>query len=127
MDITAFRQNYPGFQDTLRYPSAQITYLATLAGKLLNATRWDDLLSHGTDLFVAHHLALADIEAKQVAVGASPGKLAAQQTAKSVDKVSASYDVSNISITDGGYWNTTSYGIRFLQLSRLVGAGGIQL
>lgn len=127
MDIPAFRVNFPAFADTTRYQTGEITYFAGLAGKLLNADRWDDLIGYGTDLFVAHHLAMADMEAKQTGVGASPGKLAGQQIAKAVDKVSASFDVANISLTDGGYWNTTSYGIRFLQLARLVGAGGVQL
>ena len=127
MDITAFRQNFPAFADTNRYPAAEITYFAGLAGKLLPEERWDDLLGYGTDLFVAHHLSLSDAEAKQTGAGATPGKVTGIQTAKAVDKVSASYDVANISLTDGGYWNTTSYGIRFLQLARMVGAGGVQL
>lgn len=116
IDAAAFRIAFPEFADAARYTDATVSMQIAIAGKRLNVERWTDLYDHGCGLFVAHAVALA-----------GRGTLAAPQTAKAVDKVSASYDTAAVSLIDGGYWNQTSYGVQFLQLARLVGMGGIQL
>lgn len=121
IDAAAFRIAFPEFADTARYPDATVAMQIAIAGLRLNVDRWSDLLDHGCGLFVAHAVALADRNMR------APGAIAAPQSAKAVDKVSASYDTSAVSLVDGGYWNQTSYGVQFLQLARLVGMGGIQL
>lgn len=121
IDAAAFRIAFPEFADDVRYPDSTVAIQIAIAGKRLNVDRWGDLLDHGCGLFVAHAVTLADRNRK------APGAIAAPQTAKAVDKVSASYDTSAVSLVDGGYWNQTGYGVQFLQLARLIGMGGFQL
>jgi len=127
MDVSAFRTAFPEFSDTGIYRDGQINFYSGIALKLLNADRWADMLDEATQLFVAHHLALGDREARTAETGGIAGKVAGQQTSKTADKLSASYDVAAVSLENGGYWNATSYGIRLLQFARWFGAGGIQL
>lgn len=122
-----FRATYPEFNDPTRYTASSIGIQIAYAGLRLNVDRWSDLLDMGAGLFVAHHLALSDRARATAATGGAPGAVSGIVASKSVDKVSVSYDVSSVSLVDGGYWNMTIYGIQFLQLSRMVGAGGIQL
>lgn len=121
IDTAAFRSAFPEFADVVRYPDATVAIQLAIAEKRLNADRWVDLLDHGAGLFVAHAVLLS------ARYSTAPGVIAAPQTAKAVDKVSASYDTSAVSLVDGGYWNQTAYGVQFLQLARLVGMGGMQL
>jgi len=127
MDVSVFRSAFPEFSDTGTYTTGQINFYAGIALKLLNAERWADMLDEATQLFVAHHLALNDREARTAESGGIAGKVAGQQTSKTADKLSASYDVAAVSLENGGYWNSTSYGIRLLQFARWFGAGGVQL
>ena len=48
-------------------------------------------------------------------------------TSKSVDKVSASYDVSGVIDPDAGFWNNTGYGREFYWWWSMSGAGGRQI
>jgi Protein of unknown function (DUF4054) len=127
MTPATFRQQFPEFACTTTYPDSQVTFWAGLAGSLLNPERWADLLDHGTALFVAHHLATGQRDQEIAAAGGTPGTISGPQSAKSVDKVSASYDTSAVTLENGGFWNMSSYGIRLLQLARYAGAGGVQL
>ncbi|QJP68892.1 DUF4054 domain-containing protein [Burkholderia glumae] len=61
------------------------------------------------------------------AVGGVPGQVVAPQASKFVDKVSASYDTSAVTLDSAGFWNSTSYGIRYLTLARMMGVGGLQV
>ncbi|WP_230623740.1 DUF4054 domain-containing protein [Chromobacterium violaceum] len=127
MDAATFRQILPEFSDTTRYPDGEVNFWAGLANSILPADRWEDLLQQGTAFYIAHHLAMADDAAETASTGATPGQVRGPMTGESVDKVSASYD-SGAAILDGaGFWNLTTYGIRFLTLARCIGAGGIQL
>ena len=127
MDAPTFRADFPEFADAVTYPTAQVNFWIGVAGKLLNVDRWYDLIDFGTELFTAHWLTLQIRDEQTVAGGGIPGTAQGVQVTKTVDKVSVSYDVSQIALDQGGHWNTTSYGIRFLQLARMAGAGGVQL
>lgn len=129
MSITAtqLRTDFPEFADTTTYPDTTMEFWLSVAVITLPEDRWTTLLNVGTELFVAHHLVLAAQAADDVAVGVTPGDVTGPATSKAVDKVSVSYDAGNVSLTDGGFWNMTSYGIRFLQLARMIGAGPVQL
>lgn len=117
MNVAGFRAAYPEFADAIRYPDQSIAAQLTVAAIRLPSDRWDTLLDTGVGLFVAHALSVINR-------GAS---IIAPQSSKAVDKVSVSYDTAAVSLVDGGYWNATAYGIQFLQLARMIGAGGIQL
>ncbi|MFW1775195.1 DUF4054 domain-containing protein [Acinetobacter seifertii] len=126
LDESTFRQNLPEFADTARYPSSQFNFYLNLGKKLLPEDRWVDFYDEGLTFFIAHYLALFARNAALASVGAA-GKVVGNETAKAVDGVSKSMDVSGILYPDAGYWNQTSYGIQFFMLIRIVGAGGFQL
>jgi hypothetical protein len=122
-----FRQQFPAFCDIDVYGDIPITMFISVAVSLLDADRWDTLLDYGTSLFAAHHLVLAARDDATVAAGGIGGGVQGILTAKSVDKVAASYDASSVSIEDGDFWNMTSFGIKFLRLAKQFGAGGFQI
>lgn len=127
MDVSQFRQSFPEFDDTTTYPDSLVQFWMTVAVSLVNADRWGDLTDLGIALVTAHHLALAVKDQKMAAVGGVPGQVSGPQSSKAVDKVSASYDTSAVAIKDGGFWNATMYGVRYLSLAMMMGAGGMQL
>ena len=122
-----FRIDFPEFANTATYPDVGVSFWITVATRMLPSLRWQDNLDYGTELFVAHHLVLAARDQAASAAGGIPGEVKGPTASKSVDKVSVSYDAGAVALTDAGFWNLTSYGIRFLTLGRYVGAGGIQL
>ncbi|ALX12078.1 hypothetical protein P350_11240 [Burkholderia cepacia JBK9] len=126
MDITQFRQSFPEF-DATTYPDSLVQFWMTVAVSLVNANRWGELTDLGIALVTAHHLALALKDQKTAAVGGVPGQVTGPQSSKAVDKVSASYNTDAVAIKDGGFWNATMYGVRYLSMALMMGSGGIQL
>lgn len=126
MDTTQVRKDFPEFADPAKYPESSVKFWLSIAALTLNADRWGSLLDLGTELFVVHHLVLAARDALGGAAGI-PGKVEGIVSSKAVDKVSVGYDAGSVSLTDAGFYNMSVYGIRFLQLARMIGAGGIQL
>ncbi|WP_175785458.1 DUF4054 domain-containing protein [Burkholderia ambifaria] len=126
MDIAQFRQSFPEF-DATTYPDSLVQFWLTVAVSLVNADRWGELTDLGVALVTAHHLALALKDQKTAAVGGVPGQVTGPQSSKAIDKVSASYNTEAVAIKDGGFWNATMYGVRYLSLALMMGSGGIQL
>lgn len=124
---SSFRENMPMFADIKAYPSSQFNLYLKLGVKLLPERRWDDLLDEGLTFYIAHYLTLYKRAMNASLVGADTGKVVGNETSKSVDSVSKSMDVSGVTLDDAGHWNQTTWGIQFLQLARMVGAGGVQL
>jgi|WetSurMetagenome_2_1015567.scaffolds.fasta_scaffold218219_2 hypothetical protein len=122
-----FRVDYPEFAGTTVYTNSQLTYYFNLAYQLLNASRWGQTLDVGAELFVAHHITMEARSMAESANGGMPGQDPGLVASKSVDKVSVSFDTGAIAEKDGGHWNQTLYGRRFLRLVRMFGAGPIQL
>lgn len=127
MDAAAFRQVLPEFKDQAVYPDPVIGFWLDLADKLLPLDRWCELHEQGMAFYVAHHLVLGKRDQEAVDVGGIQGEVKGPTTAMSVDKVSAGFDTGAVSLDGAGFWNMTTYGIRFLTLARCIGAGGIQL
>ena len=127
LNESSFHESMPMFADTNLYPTAQFNFYLNMGKKLLPESRWDDLLDEGLAFFVAHYLTLYLRSMDAVAIGGDAGQVTGNETSKSVDGVSYSVDVSSVSLTDAGHWNQTTFGIQFLQMARMVGAGGIQL
>lgn len=118
----------PAFKSASAYPDADVQMWLDLAVTQLDPSRWNSsLINYGTQLFVAHHLVLQTRDQLTVNNGGQPGDVNGIVASKSVDRVSVSYDAQSVAIEKGGHWNMTSYGIRFLQLARMVGAGGMQI
>lgn len=124
MDAALFCKNFPEFAEAAE---GQISFWSLQAEKRLSCALWGDLWEDGVALYTAHHLTLAAGNARAAAVGGAPGGQQGGITAKTVDKVSVSYDVASVNEENGGHWNETVYGRTFLRLARMVGAGGRQL
>jgi hypothetical protein len=132
----SLRGHFPEFTDPVRYPDGWITFWLGIAYNLLNTCRWNALLDHGAELFTCHHLALSARAAADAAIAAGmqapqlakvPGMAEGMVASKTVDKVTIAYDTEAIALEKGGFWNLTMYGIQFLTLARMHGAGGIQV
>ena len=128
--IASFRQSFPEFADPGVYDGGLITMFTDLAvNAFQNAARWDpNVIDYGTGLFVAHHLVLQARASQTADVGGIPGTVEGVRNNKSVDKVAVGYDVDSVTLNEqASFWNMTTYGIRFLQLTRAFGSGGYQL
>lgn len=134
----SFRIDFPEFRSTVTYPSSTVSYYLALAGLLLNKTRWgspsataknppDNMYDMATELFVAHHIVIEAMNSKATIAGGIPGVVQGPVNSKSVGPVSISYAPGDVVIADAGHWNLTTYGVRFRNLSRMFGAGPIQL
>lgn len=123
---TVFRDTFPEFADATKYPDAQIQFYIDLSALLLSEARWARLWNWGRALFVAHFMALYNIAMGQAAAGGTPGQQVGILNNKSVDKVSAGYDINAAILPEAGHWNLTIWGTQYLQLVRLVGMGPIQ-
>lgn len=127
--VASFRAAFPEFggPSTTTYPDPEVQFYLDLGTKLLDVGRWADLFDYGQQLFVAHNLALSFTSKAAAANGQQPGQVTGAVTSASVDKVSYSRDASSIMLTDAGHWNLTTYGIRYKQLVRMIGAGPYQV
>lgn len=126
--VASFRDRFKQFADPSIYDGDDITFYLGLGVAFQNPDRWDPLtIDYGTCLFVAHNLVL-DARANATAnAGGIPGTVEGVRTQKSVDKVAVGYDVNSVIAEGAGWWNMTTYGIRFIQLTRMYGAGGAQV
>lgn len=124
---TQFRQDFPEFSDPTVYTDSQITLWLGVSVLLVNACRWGDLYNLGVELVTAHHLAIAMRDQTAAAVGGVPGTMTGPLASKAVDKVSASYDTGAAALDNAGFWALSSYGIRFLTIARMMGAGALQV
>ena len=88
--VAQFRLDFPPFADQANYPESLVNFWATVAGKLLNAVRWSDLIDEGTELFVAHNLVLERQAREASTSGGIPGELVGAIQSESVDKASIS-------------------------------------
>jgi len=131
MDVAAFRESFPQFTADL-VPDARVQFHLTVAGKLLPATRWGDLLDQGVGLYVAHQLTL-ELEALKAhdgtgGIGAAAGAVTSET--KTVGSMSHAVTRAGASgqgsaLVNAGQYNSTVYGQQLWQLMQVVGAGGM--
>ncbi len=126
MDAATFRTNFPEFASTALYPDTQVTLWLGFAAQRVDQNAWGALSDLGLQLFTAHNLVLFARRQKAASVGGQPGATAGVITAKSVDKVSTSYDAASTTMEGAGNWNATDYGVQFWQMAEMMGAGGYQ-
>jgi hypothetical protein len=122
-----FRQTFPEFNDPAVFTDDVLNFWAGLAASFINICRWGTAADYGIGLFISHHLVISIRDQDAAESGGEPGKVVGVLTSKAVDKVSASYDAGSVTNQDAGFWNMTTYGIRFYNMSRLMGAGGMQV
>lgn len=126
---TSFRENFPEFEDTTRYPDSQVEFYIALAVAMLTDTNWvtAGLLDFGIQFFVAHNLSLEGQAQITSSTGGVPGGNVGAATAKSVDKVSINYDVNLGVDPKDGHYALTIYGRRFIMMARMIGMRALQL
>lgn len=129
MTVTAeaFREAFPAFKDAVKFPAGQVSFYLTLAAKLHNADRWDDLLDFGVQLWTAHNLTLDYESGRQGAAGQNPGTVRGAVTSMSAGGVSWSRSPGDAMNPGAGHWNLSQYGLRWLNLSNMIGMGAIQI
>lgn len=134
MTPTLFRQVFREFAEPDTSPDDAINFFIGLAQNFLNGStssvgqRWDPTsLDYGIGLFTAHHLALSQRAVATASAGGIPGDVRGPATAKSVDKVSQSFDTKSVTWENEAFWSMTTYGVRLIDLARMFGAGGVQL
>jgi hypothetical protein len=125
--VASFRVAFPTFADLATYPTPQVQFWLDLGTNLHNAERWGTLLDPGLQLYIAHQLSIEYQSQKAAKSGQGPGQIAGAITGASVGKVSYSRDATSALNPLDGHWNLSSYGLRWKQLSGLVGAGPIQV
>lgn len=125
---SSFRELFPQFADTSKFPDVRITMRLAAADQLLNENvTGTDLFPYFCGLFVAHYMSLDAADNRSAAAGGAGGANSGVLTSKSVDKVSISYDAGMTMNPDAGFWNNSRYGSEFWEFLMLFGAGGIQL
>ncbi|KQN56522.1 DUF4054 domain-containing protein [Rahnella inusitata] len=122
-----FRADFPEFSDKTRYPDPSVNFYLAQADNLLDQDRFGDQFVYLAELFTAHYTEVRGRRSAQAALGGVNSSGGGILTSKSVDKVSASYDVSGIINPDAGFWNNTDYGREFFWWWEMSGAGGRQL
>lgn len=116
-----FRGAFPAFKDPLAFTPEQINFYLTLGYKMHNAERWGDLLDFGVQLWTAHSLSMDAASARAGDVGAMTGNV----TSMSADGVSWSRDFGSVVDPAAGHWNLSTYGVRWRDMMRMMGAGPV--
>lgn len=124
---SSFRSDFPEFGNVTVYPDSQVNLYITLAVVQVTQPKWGAYTDYGTELFVAHYLSIENQEAKSVARGGTPGMRPGAIASEGVGPASVSYDNASATLKDGGDFNKTTYGIRFLKMRREIGVGGVQV
>lgn len=127
MTPTEFRTLLPAFSDVTAYPNDFLQVWLDISAQLVNAERWGELTNLGIALRTAHEISIEKRAADVTAAGGVPGAVQGAMSSKSAGGVSVSYDVSSTTEKDAGYWNATSYGQRYYRMSRMMGAGPVQV
>jgi hypothetical protein len=122
-----FRADFPEFANTTKYPDSMVNLWLKVSTSLVNSARWEELTDIGIELLTAHHLTIASRDATAGAAGGSGGGISGPVASKSVDKVSVSYNTAATMYEGEAFFNMTGYGIRYLSMARMFGAGGVQL
>lgn len=125
--VESFRAAFPAFAVKATYPDPELVFWLGLGLKLMNVDRWGDLLDYGQMLFAAHNLSL-EFNAKNASRnGQNPGQVLGALSSGTVDKVSYSRDTSSVMDPKNGHWNLSIYGIRYIRLVGMIGAGPVQV
>lgn len=138
VSVASFRASFPEFGNTTQFPDSIITYYLALSGILLNQRRWGigatvavspptTMYDIGTELFVAHHIAVERAAMDTAANDGIPGVTKGPTASESVGPVSISYSPGDVIEPGAGHWNLTVYGLRFIKMARFQGAGPIQV
>lgn len=131
ISFTQFTADFPEFGNGVATQS-QFNMWANVVGYMLPQDRWGapgpDVSGNATqydlgcELFIAHNLSLGIMAQKQAAGGGAPGQNRGPLSSASVGPLAESYNSAAGLEPDAGHWNLTTYGTRFIQMLRLIGA-----
>ena len=130
-----FILDFPEFNSPLQanpafpqFVEGQFNYYFNLAQLLIDPqNRVNDFVNQLAELFIAHHLVLEALSLNEMNFGGVPGVAKGAIAGKSAGDVAISYAPQATLELDGGHWNYTIYGQRFLRLARIAGAGPVQV
>ena len=123
ISVEGFREAFPQF-DIETYPDARVQFWLDLAQKRLVKKRWGNIFEEGVYLFTAHYLTV-ERQAMIDGTGGSVGAVTSESQSIGDTSFSQGYDTSAYS--KDGQMAATVYGQMYLDLVRIVGAGGVQL
>jgi hypothetical protein len=128
LSIEGFRQAFPAFADSNKYPDTAIGFWINQAINFspININRWGQFYNLGLRYYIAHNLALDRVSEITASGGGAPVGSGVANS-KSVGGVSISYDVEFGSEEKAGHWNLTTFGSRFIRLLRMAGSAPVQL
>lgn len=121
--VASFRAAFPVFVQAT-YPDPQVQFWLDLGAKLVGP-RWFTLGDYGVMLFAAHNLSMDTV--LSASAGQAPGQVLGPMTGAHVDKVGYTRDGGAALLPGAGHWNLSTYGLRFKQMVRMVGAGPVQV
>lgn len=117
-----FRQDLPAFKDPLVYEDPAVQFWLDMADQLHHTDQWKGMLRLGIELYTAHNLSLEFNANRNAKFGRNPGEIVGATTSGTVDKVSYSRSTAGIINPKDGHWALSVYGLRYLQLFRMIGA-----
>lgn len=125
-----FREAFPAFADPETYPDTRVQFWLEIAECMLIKRRWGCMYEKGLYLYTAHCLTM---ETQNMGNGddnpglGGAGAGAVTSDSEKIDDMSysASYDTS--AYASNGQLGSTIYGQMYLDLVRIIGAGGVQL
>jgi len=123
----SFRTDFPAFADTNDYPDTSINFWLAIATIMIVASRWGRMVVFAIESYAAHNLVLEKKNQDAARLHGWPGISKGVISAESPGAVSVNYDSSQTLEEEGGFWNLTEYGTRFLHLARLAGMGPLQV
>jgi Protein of unknown function (DUF4054) len=130
-----FIADFPEFSNTTNFPQSSFNYYLHFASLMLTPV-WGQpapagqpltLYDIGTEMFVAHNLAIEALNMFGAAAGGIPGLIPGVVSGTVTGQVTTNYDVANGVNPDAGHWNLTTFGTRFVSMLRLLGAQPTQI
>jgi hypothetical protein len=120
MTVADFLAIFPEFTS---FDAARIAFWLSVTANQINASRWGALANQGQALLTAHYLMIDQKNNNATTQGRVDGPI----SSKSAGGVSITKDTASVVIEKGGQFNATNYGQLYIQLSRKMGAGGMQV
>lgn len=115
----------------VQIPTSAIQYWLNIATALLNVERWGGSTSTtyylGIEMFTAHNVILEALAQRDMDMAGIPGVATGMVAGKSAADVQINYNNAAVLELDASHYNFTVYGIRFIRLARMFGAGPIQV
>lgn len=124
--VESFRVAFPAFKDPAKFSDGEVQFWLDFAAMRHNPARWLTMLDNGVMLFVAHNLSLEYNSRQAQQAGQGVGMLQGVLTSVTAKGVSWTREAPPTNSQDS-HWGLTSYGIRWRELARMMGAGGLQI